>query len=654
MKNGKRTAALGGSAALALALGGVLVPAGAFAEETNEAPIEGTAYTEVAHNLLAAEGGVEGVGRDGDGNIVVLASKDVDELPASAQDYINSHDNIVVTMVTGPVEAQAKDEVVGGAGYMVDLPDGYVGACSIGFSAWSPEGKPAMISAGHCTDNYAGNHASRTVPSEEPAVGGEGYVPMDDLAELKFSQFGGPGDTNGTDGDATSTDISVWDITNPDVKMLPAVTDWSTASSDDLAAGIATRITSVGEVAVGDQIARSGRTTGYTEGEVFINDLWVPVSGHYVYGFATYANSAPGDSGGPFVRGETAVGILSGGGELEDGTPYSFAADLKTALAITDGYTVMLHLDAPVITTSGTVEAGTAITGTAKANGKVQVTIDGATSEVNVDASGNWTVPGPTEKGTYEITAVAVDGFNKSEAAKGSVTVVAQAIDAPAITSPSAKSVDKVTSVGGTGISGATVTVTGDVTGEATVDADGNWSVPADLSYGKYTVTANQTVDGETSANTSYTFEVVPAAPAITSQKAGDSFGLDKTPGSVTGTGTEGATVTVTLDGKAVGTAVVKDGKWEVKLPADIAAGEHTIAATQTIEDMVSSAASVAFTVKAPVEPTPTPTPTKPGNPGGNLPETGTSDATPLALGALVLLLGGGVLVAARRVRATR
>ena len=717
MKNGKRAAALGGSAALALALGGIMLPSGAFAgQTTNDAPLEGDAYTAVAHDLLSLGGGVEGVGRDGDGNVVVVASKDVAKLPAEAQAYITDHDNVVVTRITEPVTAQATNEVVGGAGYIVPLGAEGTGSCSIGFSAWSREGKPAMISAGHCTHNSTATEAYRSVPSQEPAVGGEGYVLMDELATLTFSQFGGPGDSAGADGDPNSTDISVWDISNPELKNLPAVTDWTTAGSDDLAAGIATRVTEVGDAQVGDKIARSGRTTGYVEGEVFLNDLWLSVSGHYVYGFATTANSVPGDSGGPFVRGTTAVGVLSGGGELTNGDPFSFATDLKAGLALAGGYTVMLHIDAPVITTSGTVDPGTAIAGTAPANKTVKVTIDGVESETTADGSGNWSVAGPTAAGTHALTAVAVSGFDSSETATGSVTIEEQAVAAPVINAPAATSVDKVTAVGGTGIAGATVKVTGDVTGEATVAADGSWSVATDLAHGSYTVSATQTVDGTESKSVSYDFKVVPSAPTITDPKAGDSYEFDAAPTSVTGTGTAGATVTVKLNGETISDAAAKavrvsahatvadDGTWEAALPT-LAAGEQTVSATQTINSMVSSAASVVFTVKAEVTPTPTPTPTPtttptptptptttptptptptstptptptstptptdsptatptptdsptstptPTKPG--LPETGTSDASPLALGALVLLVGGGVLIAARRIRAAQ
>lgn len=670
MKNGKRTAALSGSAALALGLVGVLVPVGANAEEITEAPTEGAAYDQSAQQLLSDDN-LAGVGVDGDGNVVLLTTATEGELAPETQAFLDANDNVVVTQLDGPLTTAATNDLVGGAGYLVSDGTGFNYACSVGFSAWTPSGAPAFVSAGHCAGvGGVYNTAALSVPSSDPAAGGPGFVQGPVIGNLGWSRYGGAGDGLGNT-DLNSVDFSAWNITNADLNLLPSVTNWSTAAGNDLAAGLATTITEIGDAAVGDQIGRSGRTTGHQTGEVLQVKTWAKITEedgtpHYVYGFLTTAPSAGGDSGGSFYRGSTAVGVLSGGGELSDGTEVSFAADLKAGLALAGGYTVKLHLDAPAVTTSGTIPGGSAITGTARANSQVVVTVAGAETTVTSDASGNWSVAAPTDPGTYDVSAIVKDGFNTSAAGTGSVTV---GLTAPVFTAPAERTVDKVTVITGTAVADGEITLTGDVTATTTVGADGTWSVPVDLTYGGYAVTATVAKNGSVSPASTLTFSVVPTAPAITSVAPGQVFEANEAPTSFSGTGVAGANVQVFVDSVPAGTTTVnEDGTWTVTLPVrearefvnnaesgdatlyEIPAGEHTVSATQAINSGTSSAASVAFTVKAAA----TPTPTAPG-PGGNLPETGTTDAAPLALGALLLLVvGGGAIVAARRVRSAQ
>jgi hypothetical protein len=121
-------------------------------------------------------------------------------------------------------------------------------------------------------------------------------------------------------------------------------------------------------------------------------------------------------------------------------------------------------------------------------------------------------------------------------------------VPAPVITAPvdGATTADPSPEVSGTGVPGATVTVSvsdgagGAVTASALVDEAGRWAVAMDaLRAGSHTVTAAQEIDGVTSdAAPSLTFTIT-HAPVVTDPDGdGDSDG-----GSDSG-GTDGAAVT--------------------------------------------------------------------------------------------------------------
>src|SRR5207249_1413425 len=104
--------------------------------------------------------------------------------------------------------------------------------------------------------------------------------------------------------------------------------------------------------------------------------------------------------------------------------------------------------------------------------------------------------------------------------------------------------------VSGSGVVGALVSVVidGTVVGTATVAADGKWSLALDvpLSTGQI-VQASQAVGGVSSAlSDRATVVAPPPAPVVNSSIVAGST-------SVSGTGTGGATVTVFVDGVAVG-----------------------------------------------------------------------------------------------------
>ncbi|AOP53337.1 Putative peptidoglycan bound protein (LPXTG motif) [Brevibacterium aurantiacum] len=118
------------------------------------------------------------------------------------------------------------------------------------------------------------------------------------------------------------------------------IADWSkeSADADDLSTSVSA-IKDVGAHTEGT-VEKSGRTTGLTEGDVFgeYNEQFdfQSVGGRWVHGFAVLSEqtdpfSQPGDSGGGVFQGDTAVGVISGGGPY-DGQQLGWVADLDYSL----------------------------------------------------------------------------------------------------------------------------------------------------------------------------------------------------------------------------------------------------------------------------------------------------------------------------------
>ncbi|MDR5700111.1 S1 family peptidase [Agromyces aerolatus] len=626
----------------------------AVAEDGTSAPLDGVAFEAFAKDALGADE-VQVVGEDADGNVVIYTTAPIEEIEdEQIRARVQSLDNVVVKYLDAPLTAYAENEVVGGAGYLaVADPEATSGGlCSVGFTGWSPEGDPAIISAGHCTADGENSLSGRTLPTGDPAGGGavdnEDVEVIGLLADLAFSQYGGPGNSAGAEDDYSSIDISVWDVANPGLDLLPEVTDWTTAESEDLAASTIP-VRSVGQAAVGAEVSKSGRTTGFTSGTVEVVNAWAEVSNRYVYGFMNVLTSDHGDSGGAIIQGDRAVGILSGGGTSQTGVEYTFAADLQNSLSYTDGYTVALYLDAPILTgpaDGGEVYTGGTITGTGPADTVLEVTPDsGEPFEVAIDAAGNWAFAAPGEVGPVSYDVVATRGFDSSAVTSFAFDVQLAPLAAPVFTSPAnGTSVEtELTEITGTGEPGATVELSGAVEGTADVSASGTWSVDAELGYGVYSVTAVQfrAGDEEPSPVAQSDFAVAPVAPVITAPENGGSWAQDAAPKTVTGTGIDGATLEVFVGGTSAGWVVVENGAWSFELTSPLAVGETAITATQTINGATGAAASTTVTITAAAAPA--------GTPGSSLASTGVSPVLPVAAALLVLLLGAGALIVARR-----
>jgi len=666
------------SAAAVIGFGSLLITAPALAEQP-KAEVPDEAPVEIAAQLAEAGVDVVAIGINEAGEPVLVQTDDsatnsqANRAIEAAGTELGGGDVQVVT-IGAPLEAYSSDEVVGGAGYAWVTPAGNnqvtVSSCSIGFAAWNAESEPVALSAGHCTDDGAASELYLTDPSGQPAHTGNTNNPGDPskwlpLGNFGFSQYGGTGNTASSNGDENATDISVIEGIDAGLTLLPEVIKWGAdaASNDDLAADTVKVKTAGGDPVVG-AIQKSGRTTGLTEGQFRASDLvdgWAQVSGRWVRGFSSNVPTDHGDSGGAVMQltdeGANALGVVSGGvsPDENDGQYYTWTSSLKHALPHLPGTEVALDIDAPTVASpapNAAVPGGSSIVIAAPSNATQikaalqpidsnSLSAHAATDQTLAVTNGQATVAAPATPGDYEYTLVAVNGKSSSASTtfKFSVTLAAPTITTVDQANPSV-------TVQGTGLPGAIVTVTGDVTGTATVAADGTWSLPAtDLAIGSYKVSASQAYNGFTSPTANGSITVRPATPAITSIDPDTTFPVDQGPASLSGTGTAGATVTVLAGGKAYTATVDAQGKWSVKFDAALASGEYTLSATQTIDGIDSQTATVHFTVAAATPPAAQPT-------NGDLPSTGASSPWPIGVASLSLIALGAaayVFAAARR-----
>lgn len=655
-----------------------------------------------------AKTGGEAVGsaRTPAGELVLLANEEtknekVEDFAEATDAGETAFDKVLYTQ---PIIAYANTDVVGGAGYLAD------GAyfCSVGFPAFSPTGDPALLTAGHCVKDGELQSTELVRPSVQPAVTGQDSAEAGEsngtgtLGDFGSWRFGGPGAGNvGEEDDPESTDVAVIENLGSQFDLLPAVTDWESALSDDLSQSTIP-VKSVGDPVEG-AVAKSGRTTGYTQGDTTVTidgqdytllDTWIRVDGRWVHGFLNDAGAAPGDSGGAVIQGSTAVGVVSGG--PEDGS-WMFATRLQDALELSDfaGYEVALDIDAPTVTSpanGATVKPGSDIVVSVPSNAKELSVSRGSAGETIPVSGGTVTLKAPQAPGAASFTLTAKNGFSTSESTTLDIEVEFAAPTIDELNIPANSADGTTVTLTGTGAPGATVEVelADEPVGTATVAEDGTWSLALEdpLPIGSYEVTAVQILNEEVSETGTGTVTVSPAAPKVTSFADGEVFELDAAPTTISGTGIDGATVTVNVDGPASEAAVaalaaqlvaatVEGGEWTVALPEALSAGSYTVTVTQAINEIDSAPTTVSFAVNAAA------TPGDPGgsagagggadgagngtggagngtgggdNAAGSLPVTGDASLLPfgLAAGAALLLCTGVTLLVARRQRAAQ
>ncbi|HEY9409376.1 MAG TPA: Ig-like domain-containing protein [Jiangellaceae bacterium] len=213
----------------------------------------------------------------------------------------------------------------------------------------------------------------------------------------------------------------------------------------------------------------------------------------------------------------------------------------------------------------------------------------------------------------------------------------------------------------GTGQDGASVSITvgDDVVATTDVGPDGAWSAtPADaLPAGRFDALVTQTVGTSTTSMPVRRLGVPPGPPRIASPSPDDEVGPDHV---FTGTGLVGATISLSVQAVpvddagrrgaaknlAITAAADTQGTWEVTLPGPMPRGEHTVTATQSVDDLGSEpSATIAFRVG---EPAGDEGGAVGGGPEGDLAETGSAFPAMIVAALGALLAGAAVIVSAR------
>ncbi|MDR6505045.1 trypsin-like serine protease [Arthrobacter oryzae] len=575
---------------------------------------------------------------------------------ASPSEFVARYSN--VRLEQGEPLAPEED-LFGGQGFV--LNNGII--CSAGYGAYSPAGDPIVLTAGHCTDD--GTLSTANVERPESPTNNL-------LGTLGFSQFGGPGNSWITGDEANpgniGTDIAVIESLRSGLDVQPAASRWDAPTNPG---STAVKIIGTASPSPGQAVCRSGRTDGWSCGTVDEVGIYVvggittdPSDLRAFRGFLSYSvQSSGGDSGGPWISGNFAVGTHSAGDAPGSVANFAVATTLEDAMTRLPGVQLQLFLNKPLLTEpadGGGVALGQAITGqipaapasAVAAGSTVRITVPGqAPMEVPVDSAGQWRFTAPSPAGRLRFTAETVNGFSHSGASSFDVTVLPSDLPAPTIANPAEGQVlTSLERIEGTGTPGATVKLSGSTTGQAVVSLDGTWTVPVtgNARYGSFTVTAVQTARTIADSPTaSRTFTVVPPAPALTNIQDGQHFAHDAVPRQITGQALNGASVTVTVDGAAPA-QYPSSGTWSAPLPPGLSAGTHTVAASQTVDGAASEPVNVTFVV----DPAPliVPAGVAPAGGSGHLPATGADGLlTAAGVGAGVLLLGGVALVLARR-----
>lgn len=348
----------------------------------------------------------------------------------SPAEFVSKYTNVVLD---GAVPLKPEKDVPGGVGYRSDT--GFT--CSAGFSAFDPAGLPAVLTAGHCAEDGTAKTADLLLAG----------APAGRLGSFAFNQFGGPGNSpvldpntpTGPDYTAiidpgnVGTDIAVLGTIQQGLDPLPATSTYGDASQP----GPDVKIIGTESPVPGMPVCRSGWRTGWSCGHISAVGIFLVGGPNYptdpndiraFNGFLSYdVQSAGGDSGGPWISGNFAVGTHSAG-DSDGVLNIAVAATLEDSLKVLPGYELELFLNKPAVTApgpGGTYQPGQTISGqvpaapasAVAAGSSVRITVQGKDPfDVPVDAAGNWSFTAPQDTDTLRFTAETVNGFSRSGA----------------------------------------------------------------------------------------------------------------------------------------------------------------------------------------------------------------------------------------------
>jgi hypothetical protein len=235
--------------------------------------------------------------------------------------------------------------------------------------------------------------------------------------------------------------------------------------------------------------------------------------------------------------------------------------------------------------------AGVAISGTAEANGSVELKLGTVTRLVAVDANGNWSTTLqaddlPTADGSYTLSATAIDAAG-NRAPEVTSKVIMNTTGTAAIIGTisedgyvNAKEAAAPVKVMGTAAPNSKValwlTDEKNPLAEVQADANGKWEagvpLPAGLADGKHVLSVTTTnAQGNTATSKAeFTLDKTPPAPAANLKLEGNDTTITsleaKNGVSLSGTGEAGTKVTVSIGGGKTQTATVgANGGWKVE-----------------------------------------------------------------------------------------
>ncbi|ATB30661.1 adventurous gliding motility protein AgmC [Melittangium boletus] len=236
------------------------------------------------------------------------------------------------------------------------------------------------------------------------------------------------------------------------------------------------------------------------------------------------------------------------------------------------------------------------IKGTATPNTTVVIYIDGVeVGRATSNSAGNYSfpLPAPLAEGPHTVQAATeVDASQSPKSVANTFTVDTVKPAAPFVSAPGDNTY--VTTVRppitGTAEKNSTVTVyiDGVAVGTTKADDSGNWSYTptTDLGQGPHTVKATSkdaadNVSADSNTNTFTVDTVKPAAPVVSAPDDNDYVTTVRPV--ITGTAEANSTVTVYIDGVAVGTTKADaSGNWSYTPTTDLGQGPHTVKATST------------------------------------------------------------------------
>jgi hypothetical protein len=222
------------------------------------------------------------------------------------------------------------------------------------------------------------------------------------------------------------------------------------------------------------------------------------------------------------------------------------------------------------------------------------ITVDGCTgTSLGPKKSCSVTVSFSPTVGV-SATGTLAAASNKPTASASLTLKGSGAVPAPIISSPTDgfSTTSTTVTTAGTALPGASVSVFdhGAPVTSTTSAADGSWSVTLTLFIGSHSLTAKQTVNGQTSAASSAVgVAVVPPAPVITAPR--DGLSTTSTSITVSGISLPNASVQV-FDGGTPVAMFTADGSGNWSGPVTFAIGSHSLTATETVNGQTSAASN--------------------------------------------------------------